>query len=720
MIRLPLPTLCAAALGGLAAAQRPSCAPLRLGAGDAIRIDARLDEPAWQRAEPIGELVQVVPIEGAEPAVATEVRIAFDAETVYVALRCFDDPARVRGRLMERDAVLDPDDRVELWFDTFHDRRFAYWFQIGAGGSKGDALLSDAGRRFNKSWDGIWYGRARRTPDGWQAELGLPMKTLAFDPDGAVWGFNLRRLRKEDESESRWAAATNAYRFFDLAAGGELTGLGGLHQGIGLDVTPYAKVAAAGDRSQDSGTSVRGDFGADLSYRITPSLNLRLTYDTDFAETEVDARQVNLTRFPLFFPEQRDFFLEDAGLFEFGNPSRAQDTIPFFSRRIGRNDDGTPRPIVAGARLTGRVGDWNVGLLQTVVDRQEEQAAEGLGVLRVSRNVGAESSVGMIFASGDPSGDGYASTQGVDFALRDSELFGRGQFAALWGYYLDSTADEGGGDGASYGLEGELRTRDWLHSAYLQAVDDEFDPRLGFVQRRGIRRYRWNTSYTWRPNDGSLVRRIDWRVSPIVTNDARDGLDSWALPWRWFQVTLDTEDYLRFETHRIFERIDEPFTLRSGAAIAAGDYLMTRHFATLSLSDQRPLSGQISLEAGDFYDGSIVRLGFDGQLVASRFWQLAFGIDDVHVDVDSGRFDTQVYEGRLDLTFDPTVSLRNLVQYDTDSESLSVQSRLRVILEPGSELFVVGLAGWQPGVDGGGLAPGTQDVTLKVFYTVRF
>ena len=328
--------LALAMLAAAAPGQRPSVAPTRLAEGTTITIDGVLDEPAWRTATQLGRLTQVEPVAGAAaPNQPTTVRLAYDRDYLYIALWCDEEPGLVRARLMDRDANLDPDDRVEFWIDPFNAQRFAYWFQIGAGGSRGDALVSDGGSRFNKRWDGIWYGRSRVTKRGWQAEVAVPFKTLGFRAGTTTWGFNLRRERRAAAENLRWASPDRAYFFFNIAVGGELTGLTGMDQGIGLDVVPYAKLSSSRDRRVDKHTSRTGDFGLDLSYRITPSLGFLLTYNTDFAETEVDERRVNLTRFPLFFPEKRDFFLQDSDLFEFGIPSGFRGrprVVPFFSR----------------------------------------------------------------------------------------------------------------------------------------------------------------------------------------------------------------------------------------------------------------------------------------------------------------------------------------------------------------------------------------------------
>jgi hypothetical protein len=706
------------AIAGLASAQRPSHAPERLPDGVELRIDGRLDDPFWLTTVVLDDFGQVVPIEGGPPTVPMRVRIAYDDDFLYLALDCVDDPELVRARLMERDARLDPDDRVELWIDTFDDQRFAYWFQIGAGGSLGDALLADGGDSFNKSWDGIWYGEARVGARGWTAEIALPFKTLAFRDGHERWGFNLRRLRKANDEEVRWASPQVAYSFFNLAEGGLLTGMRGMDQGLGLDLIPYAKLSTVDEQAQGSATE--GDLGGDLNLRLTPSLGLRLTYDTDFAETEVDVRQVNLTRFPLFFPEKRDFFLEDAGLFEFGAPSRRQDTVPYFSRRIGLSETGDPVPILLGARLAGRAGDWNLGLLEVVLDEHAGIPERGVGVARVSRNLGGGSSVGAIFTGGRPDARGQAATYGADFRLNDSRAFGPGRSGSLWGYAIGTEVEGEGGEGQSYGFEGQFRSTDWQHTATFQHVDPGFQPELGFVRRTDIRQYRWDARYTWRATDGGLLRRASWRLSPTLTNTADDDLDSWAVPWRWFELVLDTEDSVQFETHRIFERIFEPFPLR-GREVPAGDYWMTRHFVEVQSSERRALRVGLRAEIGDFYDGDVTRLRWSATWLPSSLIQLSGSYDEFDVRLASGDFVTRLTEGRIDLTPSPWVALRNLVQYDTASKNLSLQSRLRWILEPGRELFVVGLFGWErPEEDRGQLVETDQELALKLVYTFRF
>ncbi len=690
----------------------------RIGPEAGIRIDGELGERAWEKAALLGPLTQVDPVEGAKPTRRTQVRLAYDRERFYLAIECFDEPSSVHDRLMARDANLDPDDRVEWWIDTFHDRRFAYWFQIGAGGSKGDALIALNGRSFNKDWDAIWYGKAKRTPRGWQAEVAIPFSSLAFAEGGGVWGFNLRRLRKANDEEDRWANPRVAYFFFRLAEGGEIHGLKGLRQGLGLDITPFLKFAGRNLREDRRARIGTAEAGGDLRFRISPSMSAVLTWNTDFAETEVDARRLNLTRFPLFFPEKRDFFLEDAGLFEFGAPDLRRNLLPFFSRRIGRDASGRAIPLYGGLKVTGRSGPWNLGFLGTLNKEHGGFPSRGQGVLRLSRNLGRESSAGVIVTEGRPEAPGRARTVGADLSLNDSRAFGRDRSLRFDAWFLASSG-KGEEGGQAFGLGSEFRTRDWVHRASMRVVDDDFDPALGFVRREGIVRWRWQSRYAWR-SEGAFLRRLTFRLAPTLTTDLGHDRDSWSVPLRWLGLEFDSGDTIEIESHRIFERLPEDFEIRDGVVVPEGDYSMTRHFLTLELSDRRALSGEIRLEAGRIYDGSISQVSVAPLWIPNPRIKLGGLYEETRVRLNHGDFTDRVASFSFDFQGSPDLVLRNLLQYDTESRELGLQSRLRWILEPGKELFLVLLAGWRRPEGRRVLQPLDTEVVMKFFMTFRF
>ncbi len=713
---------------------RPSASVPRLEATDKVKIDARLDEPLWSRAVRVGDLTQTAPIEGAPMSRRTDVLLTYDSENIYVGIFCHDDPGSVRARQMERDAFVRFDDVVELWFDPFASERFAYWFQVTPGGSLGDALIADNGSSFNKDWDGIWYGSSRVTDEGWVAELAIPVKTLSFDPSAPHWGFNVRRKRVANGERGRWASPRVAYPFFQISDGGRLTGISGLEQGLGLDVIPYVKGLATRE-SSDRSFGSDFDMGLDLRWRPTPSSTVLVTTNTDFAETEVDTRRVNVGRFPLFFPERRDFFLEDAGAFEFGLPGNRRSTLPFFSRKVGRSDDGAAVPIVAGVKVTGRFGDWTVGALDTYVDSVDPVPASGmdpvvpgvdaqnLGVIRLQRALGDGRSVGLIGTSGDPGGEGGRYTTGVDLRLGSARLFGEGHSGFLWSYLMGS----GGADDASglaYGVQAQSRSSTWETDFRAQRVEEGFDPALGFVRRAGVDRYQGGAERTWRSDDeSSLFRTVESGADLIVERDLVGGEDRWSVPLDVARLQFWSQDEVSLRVTRQAETIDSPFDLGNGdVQVAPGDYDETRFRLRFESNDRRIAGLETSVEVGDYYGGSITRMSVEPVYIPNAYVRLGMSFEDVQIELEDGAgdFRTQLYTWRVDLNFDPMTSWNTFLQYDTEGKNLSSQTRLRWIIEPGRELFVVGLMGFDKAFSESSFVTSEQSLALKLNYTLRF
>jgi len=703
----------------------------RVPEGTQVTVDGILDEDFWAQAARLGPTTATEPIDGAQPTHATDVRMAFDSDNLYLGILCHDDPSEVRAIQRLRDVFVRYDDVVEFWFDTFADERFAFWFQISAGGARGDALLSDSGSGFNKDWDGIWYGRTKITEQGWQAEVAVPLKTLAFDVQAPNWGFNLRRKRVANGEDMRWANPNVAYRFFALEEGGDLIGLSDLQQGRGLDVVPYFKAGYGEDRTAGLDTQNSSDIGLDLTWRPTPAMNLRLTTNTDFAETEIDDQQVNLTRFPLFFPEKRDFFLEDVGVFQFGpsssrfgrSGSRGGGVTAFHSRTIGRNaDTGAPVSLLAGMKLTGRAGDWNVGILETRQDATTldsgDVSEQTLGVVRLSRNLGGENAAGLLFTHGRPDGAGDALTAGVDFRLGSSRFFGEGRSGSLWGYYL-TTDNDGEDSGDAMGMKATTRSASWDHSLDISRTEEGFDPKLGFVRRTGVDHHRYRAEYTHRGNEGDMFREVSASISPHYDRDLVGGEDLLQVPVKWLDLELWSEDSISIETRREFDVLDDGFDLSDDLFVNPGEFAMTRHTLELRSNQRRSLTGSVRVEWGDYYAGDILRTRISPVILPSALLKWSVSYEDIRIDLPEGELDTQLVSSDLDFSFDPDLSWQNTTQYDTESEDLSFQSRLHWIMEPGQDMYLVALTGWNR-TDRESFGRTASDLALKLSYTWRF
>jgi hypothetical protein len=705
------------------------------------RVDGRLDDPVWQRATPIGELVQVDPVEGAPPSEATEIRFLYDADQLYMAVRCFDrEPEEILVTTRERDAFLDDDDRVEIVFDTFHDGRNAFFFQINAGGSKGDALVTNNGANFNKPWDGLWEGHATIDAEGWTAELALPFKTLNFREGERTWGFNVERRIGRKREEARWSNASRDYNLFNIFHAGELSGFEGIRQGIGLDVVPFFVSHWQNDRAGED-KNLLGEPGFDLFYKLIPSLTFSLTVNTDFAETEVDSRQVDLSRFDLFFPERRDFFLQDAGLFEFGlnfaggsglgGGDRA--LIPFFSRRIGLSSDGEEIPILAGAKLTGRAGAYGIGVLDVQTEETAELDSQNLFAARLTRNLGEQSTIGAIATHGDPEGEVDNSVYGVDAAYRTSEWNG-GQSLVSTVFFLRSEGEDQSGGQSSFGFSLRAPNDRLSWDLGLLEIQQGFRPELGFVPRRDVRRYRGSLSWTPRP-DWDGVRQLEFGVGSVLfSDDTPDPGDfggaseTWETELELFGIELESGDQLELGLTSSRDELTDPFLIHDDdqdgvedpgdVRIDAGRYDFVRPQVGLETGTQRELALGLGASTGDFFDGEL--LAYEASLI----WRpgplfngtLAYEHNDV--SLQDGDFVTQLASLRANVSFSPELSWNNFIQWSTDEDTFGFQSRLRWIPVPHQEVFLV--LNQEQESDSSSSAPVSQELSFKITYALRF
>lgn len=685
-------------------------------------IDGVLEESVWSAAARLGALTQVEPLEGAAAVPPTEVLLLRDATHLYLGFVCHEPtPGAMVLQNMSRDAFLNDDDRLELILDTFRDGRTGYFFQVSAAGSRGDALIGADGNSFNKRWDGFWEARTSIGPDRWVAELAIPFQTLAAGP-GAIWRFNVERYRGADRSRSRWASPRRDLRVMMPSAAGEIGGMDAAASGFGMELVPYFKLRRSELENPESKT-LAGTGGGDFGWRITPQLRGSLTWNTDFAETEADQRRVNLTRFPLFFPEKRDFFLEDANLFEFGqqnSPRGGTDALPYFSRRIGLTRAGEEVPIAAGVRLAGRVEDLDLGLLavQTGEGPGGVTPAADLFVMRPALRIGEELAAGALFTSGNPEAAARNEVAGADLRFQRTDF--------LPGYRLNSnvwvarSSDQAShAIGSAWGASAALVSRDWSHSFDTFATQSSFEPALGFVRRPGERYYQLETRWEPRPGGDSGVREYRYSFRPRWWTDAAGAVQTHGIDLGLFGVEWHSGD--RFSATWAFDgdRLDAAFTPARGVSIRQGFHHWHALEAEFQSSPARPFAVGLDLGAGQWYDGQAVQAaGTLDWRPGGRLW-LGVEIEENHFWTPGGDFVTRLGIARADLAFSPDLSWQNLVQADDQSDLVGAQSRLRWLLEDGRELFLVANYAWQELPDGP-FVPVDRDTTLKLVYSLRF
>ena len=706
----------AALLATGAADERPSFAPLRIPDGVARPvIDGRLDDPAWAQAPLLSELRQVEPVGGAVPTETTEVRIVYDARSLFVGVLCCDrDPATIRATQRKRDGSQQADDSVAFLLDTFLDRRNAFYFSVTAGGGMQDALIAKNGAEFNRNWDGIWDAATRLTPDGWIAEFEIPFATLSFPLDATEWGFNFRRRIRRGNEATRWASPSPNVEFDSVANAGTLTGLRGMEQSLGLDVVPYAVGKHVRDRTADRDYS-RGDGGFDLYWRITPDWKFSLSANTDFAETEVDERKINLTRFPLFFPEKRRFFLEDSSNFVFGAGDGSQ-VLPFFSRRIGRDDSGEEIPILLASKVTGRTEERSLGLLEVETDTHHDVERKHLLVGRFEQNLFEQSTAGVIFTHGDPTGDAKSDTYGADWNYRTDRFLGDRNFRVGGSIVRSDTSDVHGRD-KSYAAR-IAYPNDEVEAAFnVVMIEEDFDPLLGFVPRTGIKQYQWQLAYAPRVNTED-VRQLFFEVEPEVITDFGNRTETSTLSIKPFGIEFQGGDEASLFIHHVYDHLDEDFEIEDGVTIPVDGYRYTRYGGTVETSSGRPFTLATSLAFGPYFGGRETTGTVSLDVRPDPLVAAGIELEQDSVRLPGGSFTARVERLRLDLQFSPKLVWSNFVQYDNLSEDLGLNSRLRWILEPGREFFAVVNQGWLYSHDR--FAPTDTQLAAKLGWTLRF
>jgi uncharacterized protein DUF5916 len=690
-----------------------------MGPDERVTLDGMLDEPAWKRATHGGEFVQQDPVLGAAPTESTEVRVIFNREHLYIGVICHDsEPDKLLGNTRKRDEFLSADDRFMWTMDTFLNEQTGYFFEMNPSGLMADALMGPGGTN-NREWDGIWNARVRRSEIGWTIEIDLPFRTLAFDPDAPAWGVNFQRTVRRKNEELLWTGFQRNQGLRRMSNAGLLVGLTGVTPGRGVEFKPYL----AGTISDGPGLvpevdrETSADVGGEITYNIKPSLRAVGTINTDFAETEVDTRRVNLTRFPLFFPEKRGFFLDGATFFNFPNDV-------FFSRRIGLDDNGQPQRINVGTKLTGQAGANDVGVLYVRTGEEDQTLGEDFLVARVRRRVLRQSYVGGIYTSRATREQDLVPTRytaGADFRLATSTVRGRQNLEGT-GYLAWNSTPEGVGDSASWGGAIRYPNDVWEASATFDEVQQNFSPAVGFTPRTDFRRYNPELRYNPRPRNHPWIRRLGFGGDLDFYTDIRNRPVTRELNFTITRVELHSGDNVEVNVIPTYERLEEDFEIASGIVLSAGSqYSFTRYRVSAQTANKRVLAVRPRFEWGDFLSGTrterVLELGVRPRPGVTV--NLAYEWNSL--DLAEGGFETRLYRLIADTQFSPFMYLVNNVQYDTVSRVLGWQSRFRWILTPGNDIFVVYTHNWiDPAEPSAGFRTLDRRAATKAVYTKRF
>ncbi len=674
---------------------------------EAPQIDGRIDPAEWQEAARISDMHEIEPVEFTTPSERTVWYFAYDDRALYVAGYAYDsEPDQISASVLRQGGNLWPDDRMSLIIDPFNNKRSGYSFTLNPNGVREEAIYATPTRPSDE-WDGIWRGAAQIVDDGWTMEMAIPFNTITFDPENETWGVNVwRRIVRKAERmgwESR-SGATNP------TVAGEVYGLTGMSQGVGLDIIPSVSSTYLNDRV-DSTTDSDVNPSVDISYKITPSVNGLLTFNTDFAATEVDGRQLDLQRFSLFFPEKRAFFLTDFDIFQFGGVASGggfgnrtvgmrsgTNGLAFFSRRIGLSSDRQPVDIIAGGKVSGRIGDIDFGTLYILQDEYQTSSGEfvdqsDLVVSRVSTGVLEESSVGAIFTYGDPGSNQNSTLIGTDFLYRNTRI---GANRSAEGRFWLQKSDNAGVDGddmawsATFGLPSRIGLEGGVQ---IHEVQENFDPALGFANRTGVRLYGGELGYRRNREGDVFVREVSHGLEVARWEYLDTGnVQSQEISFDYLSLRSSAGDFFRLDLKLQKEGLlpgEQPLD-RIGISMPDGEHSFERYGLFFRTASFRKFRGQLRIEDGGYFDGD--RLSVNPELEWRPNEHLAFSLEYRYSKYDfpgGQKATTRQITFENEISFNSKMSLVTLAQYDNLSEDIGINSRFRYNLSAGQDIWFV-------------------------------
>jgi hypothetical protein len=697
-------------------------------------IDGSLDDAAWTNAARIDNFHQVNPVEYATPSEKTEIYLLYDDDALYIGARIHTPPGGLTANVMRQGASITQEDSLFVTLDPFNTRRGGYFFGLNAHGVRFDGLYRNVSEYYT-DWDSIWFAGAKEFEGGWTAEYEIPFKSLSFDPNSDTWGLNFSRSLEVRNEDMAWVTRN---RRWDPSSAGLMTGITGVNQGVGLDIVPSASLTNKRVLSGTVPDSSDDDFepSLDVFYKLTPQLNAALTINTDFSATEVDDRQVNLTRFGLFFPEKRDFFLRDSDIFEFGrigasdgtgaiNTAARQNARPFFSRSIGLSGTGQPVDLNYGGKVSGRVGRFELGALSIREDEYGLVAAETLSVVRAKMGLGNESNVGMVFTNGDPLTNIDNQLAGMDFLYRNSRLpGGRTLEAGGWLQQSDTegVTDDDSAAGLGFSVPSNNKFRGGLS---VREVEANFRPALGFISRTDIRDYQYQIAYTHRPQTG-YWQTLFFNLDGQRIENLDGGLQSQILGLTPFQITSRTGDVIFARANFEREVLEDDFQISPGIVIPGGvpgngrEYDFDDFGIEYQRSAHHRISARIAHTRGSFYEGTRVRTFGNFVWSPSPHFRTTVGYNIQEIELPQGNFTTRIISTAFDTVFSSKLSWTSLIQYDNVSEVMGVNLRLNWIPEAGRELFFVINHNLEDFDRDNRFHSASADVVAKMSYTFRF
>ena len=698
-----------------------------------IKLDGRLDDTFWSDITGISDFLVQEPVEGGEPTEKTTIKIAYDENYLYIGAIFYDsEPDGIKAFKMRKDAPLNTDDRFMWILDTYLDGRNAYFFEINPRGLMGDGLLTiGQGRSLNKDWDGIWRPWTYIGDFGWSAEIRIPFHTLNFDPKTSTWGINFQRTIRRKNEEILWSGHKRNQGIYRPQDAGRLTGLNNISQGLGLELVGYGKAEALKVQNESEGdynNSQSLDGGLDVNYNITPGLKASLTVNTDFAETEVDDRQINLTRFPIRFPEKRDFFLEGANIFRFAPSSGV---YPYFSRKIGLRS-GNPIPILYGGRVIGKIGKVEVAAQQVKTRETDNFSSEEFSVIRLKQNFLKESSIGVLYTRRHTNkGKQFVpplqdrNTLGIDLTLNTSTFLKNQNlqfqaFAVIHNPELPGEINNNIWDRSARGLRFNFPNDPWSGSLSYREFGVSYDPAVGFSRRNSFRRVEPRIRFSPILEKSSTIRELKWEVSFENLMSLQWKKLTQNIRLTPLSIRFESGDEISYQIIRNFERLEYDFDILgdNSIIIPVGNYTNWSHQIELETANYRKIVYGIELNTEGFWSGN--RTEYENELIFRPFPGINLNLGYIHsrVNLREGNFKTNLVRFLGDFDFTPFISFSSNIQYDDISENIGMNNRFKYTITPGSDIYFVYNHNWFD--DNGKYKTSSMMGATKITYTHRF
>lgn len=702
---------------------RPKLMAVRIDTAEAPTIDADLSDPVWAKAAVIDNFTQRSPNPYAPATERTVVRILYDENNLYFSFYNYDGtPETIIVRNMQRDGQVYTSDSVMIYLDPGQTRRNAYNFEIGASGGRTDQLELNNTEEL-REWDTIWEARARIVQDGWVAEFAIPFKSLSYEASQTTWGFDVARRIFHKNERVHWSGFNPAVDFTDVSQTGDLVGIEKVSQGIGLDVQAYGALRTKHDwQLEGGGAGLGATVGGNAFYKVTPALTNTLTVNPDFSDAPLDIRQVNTTRFSLFTPETRDFFLQDVAAFEFGGRSfgrNSQDRVsnngrPFFSRNIGLVQ-GRSVDLAVGDKLSGQFGGFDIGAFSVLTDKTPAgEDGQMLSVARMTHPIFAESKFGFVFTNGDPTGVTDNTLAGADFQYRNSNMFG-GKVLQADIYYMKSSSSTAGDDeSAAFSLN--FPNEPWSGDFLFKQIGENFLPALGFVNRTAIRQYVGTVEHLTRYRD-TYLNTLEFGSNVEFVTDLNDLLESRASDV-FVRARSRIGDQATFRLINSFENVPVLFFLPRSVPVLPGKYEWTNVNVGVRTFNGRLLTLQADLTCCSFYDGSAVLTKAALIFRPSTYFEITATHEANSIDRPTGNVDIHLATADAAINVTPDMQLALQAQYDNISENFGFSARYRWEYRPGNEIFV-GL-GQSAQISNQRFVAQTTQATIRVGQTLRF